>query len=345
MRAAIFHGPGDIRVEERPDPTIQSSTDAIVQVMRSCVCGSDLWYYRGIADFPVGAGIGHEFIGEVLAVGDDVKSVSVGDWVVAPFAFSCGECEFCRAGLQTSCVVGGYWGKTNNGGQAELVRVPFAGSTLVRLPEEVAFDADLQTNMLTLSDVMSTGHHANVLAKTAPNSTVVVIGDGAVGLCAVLAARRIGAEKIVAVGRHDSRLKLAEQFGATHLIKDDGESTVGAVRDVTSGGSQSVCECVGSGASIDLAIAVARDGGTVGAVGMPRTITDSIDYSGLFERNVGLHFGVAPARQYIPELMQSVLEGQINPSPVFDYTVNLHDIADGYKAMDERVAIKTLVVP
>lgn len=345
MRATLFYGPGDIRVETVPDPTIEAATDAIVRVVRSCICGSDLWYYRGESDFEIGGPIGHEFIGVVEEVGAAVTSLRVGQMVVAPWAFSCGDCEFCRAGLQTSCVVGGYWGGDQCGGQAELVRVPLADGTLVAVLGEVTDDAML-ASLLTLSDVMGTGHHATVLAETVKGGTTVVIGDGAVGLCAVLAAKRSGAERIVAVGRHQNRLELARRFGATDLVTDnrDPNETLAEVLDLTDGGAASVCECVGYSAAVDLAIDCARPGGSVGFVGVPH-LDGGVDISRAFSHNIALRFGLAPIRHYLPELLADVLDGTIDPSPVFDFEVSMADVPAGYAAMRDRRAIKTIIKP
>lgn len=341
MRAAYFYGPGDIRIDDVPWPTVTDSKDAVVRVLKSCICGSDLWYFRGLSEFPQQRPIGHEFVGIVESVGKDVTTLHEGDVVIAPWAISCGICKYCKVGLLTSCEIGGYWGKDNDGGQAEAVRVPLADSTLVKVPSEVAEDQHLQTCMLTLSDVMGTGHHADVLAGVREGGTTIVIGDGAVGLCAVLAARKLGSEQVIAVGRHEDRLKIAEQFGATSLILDSAD-TRDQLIELTKGGAESVCECVGTQSSIELSIEVARPGGAVGFVGVPH-LSGGLIVDRAFEHNISLNFGVAPVRNYIAEYSAEILAGRIDPSPVFDCTITIDDIDEGYRAMDERRAIKTMI--
>lgn len=341
MKAAYFYALGDIRTEDVPSPTIVDAHDAVVRVLKSCICGSDLWYYRGVSDFPQRRPIGHEFVGVVEETGSGVASLRAGDVVIAPWAISCGTCEFCAAGLYTSCLVGGYWGKDNDGGQAEAVRVPHADGTLVKTSPDIIGDDHLQKCMLTLSDVMGTGHHSAVMAEVRPGSTTVVVGDGAVGLCATLAAKRLGSERIIAVGRHDDRLEIAKQFGASDVIRQSDDS-VGEIIEMTNGGAMSVCECVGLDSSIDLAIGVARPGGSVGIVGAPH-LDRSLSIDRPFEHNIALRLGVAPVRKYIEELSADILSGAIDPSAVFDYTISIDQIADGYRAMDERRSIKTLI--
>ena len=341
MRAAIYNGPRDLTVGERPDPRIQASTDAIVRVTLACVCGSDLWYYRGQSAHDQGA-IGHEFIGVVDEVGADVRDLRPGDLVVAPFTWSDGTCELCRAGWYANCLHGGGFGNHGiDGGQGEAVRVPFADATLVKVPGFGHSDETLRS-VLALSDVACTGNHAAVSAGVGPGMTVAVVGDGAVGLSAVLAARRLGAERIVALSRNPARQAVAREFGATDVVADRGDAAVEAVKALTGGlGVEAALECVGTGESMATAFAIARSGGMVGAVGAPHDVVVPIDT--VIFRNVGLRGGMAPARKYIPELLAAVLAGEINPGRVFDFETDLEHLVDGYDAMDERRAIKSLV--
>ena len=345
MRATVINGPHDIRVEQVPDPVITAPTDAVVRTVLACICGSDLWAYRGVAARQPGQRIGHEFLGIVEEVGAEVRGVKPGDLVVAPFVWSDGVCAFCREGLQTSCPHGGFWGSVgSDGGQGEAVRVPFADGTLVQLPKEAASDPHLLTGLLALSDVMSTGHHAALAAGVRPGSTVAVVGDGAVGLCGVLAARRLGAERIIALGRHADRTAIARTFGATDVVAARGEEAVATVRELTGGvGAHAVLEAVGTEESMRTAIAIARDGGAVGYVGVPHGGSAGVDIGEMFNRNVALRGGVAPARAYIPELLADVLSGAIDPAPVFDATVDLDGVPGGYRAMDERTALKVKI--
>ena len=340
MKAAIFKGPGMVEIGERPDPVIQEPTDAVVRVVLGCVCGSDLWYYRGESAHAVGS-IGHEFIGIVEQAGAEVRGVREGDLVVAPFIYSDMSCPHCLNGSTISCPVGGNFGNgTIDGGQGEAVRVPLAGSTLVPVPGSEHPDAVLRS-LLALSDVMSTGHHAAVSAGVKKGDTVAVVGDGAVGLCAVLASRRLGAERIIALSRHADRQKVAREFGATDIIEARGEEAIQAVLDLTGGiGADAALECVGTAQSIATAFAVARPGSTVGIVGVPH---GQLPFAETFFRNTGWRGGPAPARIYIPELLGDVLNGVIDPGRVFDYETDLDHIADAYRAMDERRAIKSLV--
>ena len=342
MKAAVYHGPRDIRVEDVPDATLRLPTDALVRVTHACICGSDLWPYRGELEIYGRPGrTGHEFMGVVEDVGAEVTGLRPGQRVIAPFAYSDGSCDRCRAGLQTSCRTGGYWGGRDDGGQGEAVRVPLADGTLVALPEEADLsDVRLAAALATLTDVMGTGHHGALSAGVAPGATVVVVGDGAVGLCAVLACRRLGAERIIALGHHEARLDLARRFGATDVVTERGRAAVRAVRELTAGGSTHVVEAVGTAGSFETAIACAEPGGVVGHVGVPAEPVDLLDVHG---RNVRLIGGVAPVRQYIPELLADVLSGDLDPSPVLDSTIRLADVPAGYAAMDERRAIKVLV--
>jgi threonine dehydrogenase-like Zn-dependent dehydrogenase len=341
MRAAIFNEPRSISVAERPDPAITEPTDAVVRVVIACVCGSDLWYYRGESPFAPGP-IGHEFVGVVEDVGAEVHDISKGDLVIAPFAYSDGTCPHCRAGVTTSCVAGGFWASNGiDGGQGEAVRVPFAESTLVRVPGSGHSDETMRS-LLTLSDVMATGHHAAVSAGVREGSVVAVVGDGAVGLSAVLASSRLGAVRIITLSRNPARQELARAFGATDILAERGGKAIEAVKEMTAGvGVDAALECVGTGQSMATAIGVARPGSTVGYVGVPHGV--ELPVQTMFFQNIGLRGGGAPVRIYIPELLNDVLEGRIDPGRVLDYETDLDGIADAYTAMDERRAIKSLV--
>jgi len=342
MRAAIFNGPQSIEVGERPDPVIGAPTDAVVRVVLACVCGSDLWYYRGESPHDLGP-IGHEFIGVVEEAGPDVQGIAKGDFVIAPFIYCDGTCAHCRAGVSSQCVHGGGFGNHGiDGGQGEAVRVPLAGSTLVRVPGSGHSDETMRS-LLALSDVMCTGHHAAVSAGVRAGSVVAVVGDGAVGLCGVIAAKRLGAERIIALSRNPSRQALAREFGATDILAERGDAAIEAVRELTNEvGVDAALECVGTGQSVATALAITRPGSMVGIVGVPHGVDASIADTIVF-RNVGLRGGVAPARTYIPELLGDVLDGRINPGRVFDFETDLDHVAEAYKAMDERRAIKSLI--
>lgn len=341
MRATVMYAAGDVRVETVPDAAIVRPTDAVVRVLHACICGSDLWPYRSMARTDAGRRMGHEFVGVVEDVGADVAAVRRGDLVLAPFAWSDGTCEFCRAGVHTSCVQGGFWGSEQNGGQAEAVRVPQADGTLVKLP--AAHDRALTSSLLTLTDVMGTGHHAALAARVGPGKTAAVVGDGAVGLCGVIAARRLGAERILLLGRHPARVALARAFGATDVVTERGAEAVARVLELTGGrGAHSVLECVGHGESVETALSVARAGGAVGRVGVPQG--DTIPAAkAAFYRNVTVAGGPAPVRAYVDALLPDVLEGRIQPGRVFDRTVDLDGVPDGYRAMDEREAVKVRI--
>lgn len=341
MKAAIFVGKGKVEPGERPDPVIKEPTDAIVRVVLACVCGSDLWYYRGETPHQVGP-IGHEFIGVVERVGNGVKTLAKGDFVIAPFLYSDGTCPNCTVGMTSACVNGGGWGTDDiDGGQGEMVRVPLADGTLVRVSGS-SFSDEVMTSLLTLSDVMSTGHHAAVCAGVKKGDTVAVVGDGAVGLCAVIAVKRLGARRIIAMSRNRARQRLAQEFGATDVIEERGEAANKAVLTLTHGiGVDAALECVGTNEAVQTALAIARPGSVVGAVGVPHGV--ELPYQNMFFRNVGIHGGPAPARAYIPELLDDVLAGRINPGRVFDFETNLDGIAEAYSAMDERRAIKSLL--
>ncbi|MFF8315427.1 zinc-dependent alcohol dehydrogenase family protein [Streptomyces lydicus] len=347
MRATTIHAAHDIRVDDVPDAAVRKPQDAVVQVLRACICGSDLWAYRGEAAREPGQRIGHEFLGVIAETGPEVSGFSVGDLVVAPFMWSDGRCEYCADGLTTSCVDGGFWGEPgSDGGQGEAVRVPYADATLVKLPADAAGDDRLLTGLLALSDVLGTGHHAALGAGVRPGSTVAVVGDGAVGLCGVLAARRLGAERIIALGRHQARTDLARTFGATDVVAERGEAAVAAVRELTGGrGAHAVIEAVGTEQSMRTAVGITRPGGAIGWVGVPHGSGSGLDMRALFDHNIAVRGGVAPVRSYIPELLPDVLDGTLDPAPVFDLTVDLAGVPDGYRAMDRRTALKVLVTP
>jgi threonine dehydrogenase-like Zn-dependent dehydrogenase len=344
VRATLIYGAGDVRVEQVPDPVIRQPTDALVRVLRSCVCGSDLWPYASMPATPEGERIGHEFLGIVEDVGAEVTGFAAGDLVVAPFVWSDGSCDFCQQGLQTSCRHGGFWGSDDvDGGQGEAVRVPQAQGTLVKLP--VGEDSALLPSLLTLSDVFPTGHHCAVTAGVSPRTSVTVIGDGAVGLSAVLAAHRLGAERIILMGRHADRTDLGREFGATDIVAERGQEGIERVRELTGGdGTHTVLECVGLLAATEMALGVVRDGGTVSRVGVPQ-YTELAMGREVFRRNVTVTGGIAPARAYISELLPDVLAGVVEPGKVFDRTVTLDEVPDGYRAMADRQALKVLVTP
>ncbi len=342
MRATVMYGAGDVRIETVPDAHLMEPTDALLVVTRAAICGSDLWPYKKMVPSKTGQRMGHEFIGIVEAVGADVRKVKVGDLVAAPFAWSDGTCIFCQEGLQTSCLHGGFWGGTQlDGGQGEAVRVPQADGTLVPLP--VGKDNVLMPSLLTLTDVMSTGHHAAVAAKVGPGKTVAVVGGGAVGLCGVIAARRLGAEQIILLDRHPDRIALAKEFGATDIVSERGDDAIERMRGLTNGlGVQSVLECVGYEESTRTALRIARPGGAVGRVGVPQDEVMPAAQPTFFN-NITISGGPAPARAYIEELLPDVLDGRIEPGSVFDWVGRLEDVPDGYRAMNERQAIKALI--
>lgn len=349
MRTTIIYGPNDVRFEERPDPQIQSPGDAVVRVVRTCVCGSDLWNYRGVHPTTAPHPIGHEFIGVIEAIGSEVTTLHVGDFVIAPFTDSDGTCVHCRNGITTSCVNFGFWGGFNrsgepmDGAQGQYVRVPFADGTLLALPETP--DEQLYPHLLTLADVMSTGHHAARAGNVGPGSNVVIVGDGAVGLCAVIAAKRLGAERIIAMSRHQDRQRLAESFGATDIVAERGEEGIAAVKDLLGGiGADSVLECVGTKDSMDQALGSVRPGGHLGFVGVPAGAPE-LPVRQLFNTNIQVAGGMATVRPYLDELLPDVLSGAIEPGRVFDLTLPLDQVAEAYAAMDERRAVKVLLEP
>jgi threonine dehydrogenase-like Zn-dependent dehydrogenase len=348
VRATLIHGTRDIRLQDVPDPSVQLPTDAVVRVVASCVCGSDLWPYRGVQRTSKPHRIGHEFVGIVEGTGAAVSTVAEGDFVIAPFAISDGTCPHCRNGITTSCAHGGWWGAPDehglpvDGGQGERVRVPQADGTLVAPAPP---DPALIPSLLTLSDVMGTGHHAAVSAQVQKGSTVAVVGDGAVGLCAVLAASRLGAERILAMSRHSQRAQLARDFGATDVVAERGKEGAAAVTELLGGiGADAVLECVGTQQSMAQALACTRPGGFVGYVGVPAGGPE-LPIQQLFSSNLNVAGGVAPVRTYLPELLADVLAGTLDPGRVFDLELPLSEVAEAYAAMDERRAIKVLLRP
>ena len=337
MRATTIHGAGDIRVSDVPDPELRQPTDAIVRVTAGCICGSDLWPYRGENPITKGSTIGHECVGVVEEVGSEVTSFSAGDFVIVPFCHCDNSCAHCRAGVQSAC--------TNLGmtvsGQAEYALVTQADGSLVGAEEP---DAELLPSYLALTDVMPTGWHAAVAAGVPEGGTVVVVGDGAVGLCGVLAASVMGAQQIVAMSRHEDRQQIATEFGATHIVAERGREGARAVKEITGGvGADAVLECVGTDDAMGTAFAVARPGATVGFVGVPHGV--QLPVARMFQKNVGLAGGMAPVRRYLPELLDLVTSGRIHPGRVFDAEVALDDVAEGYRMMDQREAVKVVVRP
>jgi threonine dehydrogenase-like Zn-dependent dehydrogenase len=344
VRGTVMYAAGDVRIENVPDPTIQEPTDAVIRVTRACICGSDLWPYKTLQPSDGARVMGHEAIGVVEEIGRDVRTVEVGDVVVMPFAFSDGTCICCEEGLQTECVHGGFFGNADvPGAQAEAVRIPQADGTLYALP--VGEDDTLMPSLLTLSDVMGTGHHAAVVAKVGPGKSVAVVGDGAVGLCGVIAAKRLGAEQIIIMGRHQDRIALAREFGATDAVGERGAEAVERVKELTdSYGVDAVLECVGLDQSMETAIDIARPGGGVGRVGVPQhEAIPGAEPS--FYKNITIGGGPAPVRAYIDGLLPDILEGRIEPGRVFDRVVDLDGVPDGYRAMNDREAIKVMVRP
>jgi threonine dehydrogenase-like Zn-dependent dehydrogenase len=349
MRATVIHGERDIRTDEVADPVLMADTDAVVRVVAACVCGSDLWPYRGTVPTLTPHRIGHEFVGIVEAIGADVRRLRVGDFVIAPFYYCDNACINCRNGFTTSCLHGGWWGADDrngqfvDGAQGERVRVPLADGTLVATPSVP--DDRYIPSLLTLADVCGTGHHAALSAGVSAGSSVVVVGDGAVGLCGVLAAKRLGAERIVAMSRHADRQAIAREFGATDVIEERGDAGVDRVRALFDGiGADCVLECVGTKGAMDQAIRATRPGGTVGYVGSPNGGSE-LPVRPLFDDNIGVNGGVAPVRGYIEDLLQDVLSGIINPGRVFDLELPLARAAAAYAAMDERRATKVLLRP
>ncbi len=344
MRATYIYGAGDVRVIDIPDPVITEPTDAIVRVTAACVCGSDLHPFHDMPADPAGRPIGHEFVGVVEEVGADVATIGVGDFVIAPFVYSDGTCDFCCEGLQTSCRHGGFWGEEPGmGGQAEAVRVPQADGTLVKV--DIAPDSALVPSLLTLSDVYSTGWHAAWKGGVAPGKSVTVIGDGAVGLLAVLSAKQLGAERIILMGRHTARTDLGVDFGATDVVAERGDEGVARVRELTGGdGTHVVLEAVGFLGAYEQALGVVRAGGTISRVGVPQ-YREAPAGRVLFGPNVTLTGGVAPARAYIERLLPGVLDGSVEPGRVFDRELPLDSAPEGYALMDQRAALMVLLRP
>ncbi|WP_017586088.1 zinc-binding dehydrogenase [Nocardiopsis ganjiahuensis] len=340
MRAALMYGAGEVRVENVPDPVLVEPTDALVRVVGTCVCGSDLHAYRAMAASAEGVRTGHELVGVVQEVGREVSWVKPGDLVVSAFAYADNTCVLCREGLHTSCPNGGLL----SGAQAEVVRVPRAQGTLVRLP--VREDSALLPSLLTLADVYGTGHHAALTAGVGPRTTVTVVGDGAVGLLSVLAARRMGAEEIILMGRHKDRTDLGREFGAVEVVAERGEEGVERVRELTRGeGAHTVIEAVGHLDAYETALGVVRPGGTVSRVGVPQYDQGPIGFAPMFGGNVTLTGGPAPVRAYIEELMPDILEGRVEPGLVFDHHTDLDGVPEGYRLMDRREVLKALVRP
>jgi threonine dehydrogenase-like Zn-dependent dehydrogenase len=338
MRVTTIHGTRDIRLEDRPVPTIEAPTDAVIKVVAACICGSDLWPYRGENDITPGDPIGHEAVGVVEEVGSAVRSFKPGDFVIVPFCHSDNTCPHCRAGMTSACVNVG----VTQGGQGEYARVTQAEGSLVRT--EGFPDESLIPSLLTLSDVMATGWHAAVASNVRPGSTAVVVGDGAVGLCGVLAAAELGAERVIAMSRHESRQKLATEVGATDIVEERGEEGENRILDMTDGvGADAVLECVGTDQAMRTAFSIARPGSTVGFVGVPHGV--KLPVRRMFAKNVGLAGGMAPVRAYLPDLLERTMSGAIDPGKVFDMTLPLDEVAEGYRAMDERRAIKVLLRP
>ncbi len=338
MFATTIHAPRDVRYEEVPDPRIEEPTDAIVKVVAGCICGSDLWPYRGENDVDAGSTIGHECVGVVEEVGPEVRRIKVGDFVIVPFCHCDNTCAHCEVGMQAACVNLG----VTRSGQGEYARVTQADGSLVAT--DGIPDASLVPSLLALTDVMATGWHAAVSAGVRPGGTAVVVGDGAVGLCGVLAAAQLGAERVIAMSRHEPRQEIARAYGATDIVAERGRDGGARVAELTRGiGADAVLECVGTDEAMRTAFAVARPGSTVGFVGVPHGV--ELPVRRMFQKNVGLAGGMAPVRRYLPDLLQRVLSGTIDPGKVFDLTLPMADSPEGYRAMDERRAIKVLLQP
>lgn len=340
MRGAVLHAPGDVRVDHRDDPAIINATDAVIRMSATCVCGSDLWDYRGINPVTGPTPMGHEYCGLVEEVGSEVTTIRPGQFVVGSFFASDNTCPHCQAGYQTSCQHREYVG--SSGAQAEALRVPLADGTLVATPEVP--DDELLPSLLAASDVLGTGWFAAVAAGARPGSTVAVVGDGAVGLLGVLSARQLGAERIIAMSRHESRQKLAHEFGATDIVTERGDDGVARIKDLTDGvGADAVLECVGTAESFSQALRSARPGGGVGVVGVPHGV--AVDGQELFYSHVRVQGGPAPVRRFLPELIDLIWQRRIEPGKVFDLDLPLDQAAEGYAAMDQRRAIKALLRP
>ncbi|MER5475240.1 alcohol dehydrogenase catalytic domain-containing protein [Streptomyces sp. NPDC002685] len=345
MRATFMYGPGDVRVENVPEPRIVEPTDAIVRITLACVCGSDLHPYHSMDKTDEGVPMGHEFLGVVEETGADVTGLKRGDFVVSPFAYSDNTCPICRDGFHTACPHGGWYGVGGVGGaQAEAIRVPQADGTLVKIPGDV--DAAVLPSLLALSDVYLTGHHAAHMGRVEPGKTVTVIGDGAVGLSAVLASRRMGAERIILMGRHTDRTDLGREWGATEVVAERGEEGISHVMELTGGeGSHVVLEAVGLMPAYKQAYGIVRPGGIISRVGVPQYEEAPVGFGSLFGKNAGLTGGPAPVRAYIEQAIPDVLEGRIEPGKVFDAEVGLDQVADAYRMMDTRTNLKVVVRP
>ncbi len=339
MRATLMYGAGDVRVETIADPSLQQPTDAIVRIVRSCICGSDLHPYHDLPTTEQGVQSGHEFLGVVEQTGSDVSTVKAGDLVVASFSYQDNTCEFCRAGVQTACSHAefGFF----SAAQAEQIRVPLADGTLYKLPADV--DSALLPSLLTLADVYGTGYHAAKMAGVRTGDTVAVIGDGAVGLLAVLSAKQLGAERIVLMGRHKARTDLGRQFGATDVVAERGEEGIALVRELTGGGAAKVLEAVGHRPAYDQAIGIVRGGGVISRVGIPQYEDAPVGFGSLFGRNITLNGGPAPVRAYMDELLPGILDGTVDPGQVFDRTITIDEVPDAYRAMDDRDVLKALI--
>jgi threonine dehydrogenase-like Zn-dependent dehydrogenase len=343
MRATLMYGAGDVRVENVPDAHLIEQTDALVRVTRAAICGSDLWPYKSLEPSETGQRMGHEFIGAIEDVGEEVRTLKVGDLVVSPFLWSDGSCVFCQEGLPSECLHGGRYGSDDvDGGQGEAVRVPQADATLVVLP--VDKDDALMPSLLTLSDVMGTGHHAAAAGKVGPGKSVAVVGDGAVGLCGVIASKRLGAEQIILLGNNPDRIALGQEFGATNVVRERGDEAIERVRELTGGlGAHSVLECVGLEQAVETALEITRPGGAIGRVGIPEH--DATPTGVAFWKNASIGGGPAPVRAYIEELLPDILEGRIEPGRVFDRVGTLDEVPDGYRAMNEREVLKFQIEP
>ncbi|WP_280272403.1 zinc-dependent alcohol dehydrogenase family protein [Nocardia wallacei] len=338
MRGVVMYAPGDVRVEERDDPRIVAPTDAVIRVTATCICGSDLWPYRGVEALNGPAPMGHEYVGVVEEIGPEVRELRVGDFVVGSFFASDNTCEICRAGYQSRCVHAVVMGSI--GTQAERARIPLADGTLVRVPGEPT--PEQVRHLLAASDVLGTGWFAAVAAEAGPGKTVAVVGDGAVGLLGVLAAAQLGAERIIAMSRHPERQALARKFGATDIVEERGDAGVARIKELTGGlGAHSVIEAVGTQESMEQAIRSARPGGHIGYVGVAHDV--QLDGMELFFAEVHLHGGPAPVRRFLPDLIDLIMRGVIDPGDVFDLTLPLDEAADGYRAMDQRRATKVLL--
>lgn len=347
MRATFMYGAGDVRVETIPDPALQQPTDALVRIVRSCICGSDLHPYHSMPADPEGSPMGHEFLGVIEETGAEVTKLQAGDFVIAPFAWSDGTCEFCEEGLHTSCLHGGFWAGDGIGGaQADAIRVPLADGTLVKVPGIGENDDEVLPSLLTLSDVYGTGYHAAKLARVEKGDTVAVIGDGAVGLMAVLSAKQLGAERIILMGRHTDRTDLGREFGATDVVAERGEEGIAQVRDLAGGhGAHKVLEAVGHMPAYEQAVGIVRPGGVISRVGVPQYTEAPVGFASIFGPNVTLTGGPAPVRAYIEELLPAVLDGTVEPGRVFDRTIGIDEVPDGYLAMDRRESLKVLIRP